>query len=248
MSNKRVLIILSSASSVPVQKSDGSTAHPETGFFLKELAQPLMRLLDAGYTPTFASPNGAKPNMDPMSDNALWFLSFAEKEREKALIEKMNVEHSFSSPVDFKSLTEPELRKFSGIFIPGGHAPMTDLGSDNELGRILRFFHNEKKPTAAICHGPVALLSTHVPGEVFCYDGYKVTCYSNKEELVNELMWGGKIRKCEDALKECGCIVETSLIPLMPNVIVDRELITGQNPASADQLGQKFVQMLEGEA
>lgn len=97
-----------------------------------------------------------------------------------------------------------------------------------------------------ICHGAIALLSTYKQGENFPYDGYKVTCYVNKEEVLNELLWGGKIRRCEDALREAGCAVETATLPLLSKVVIDRELVSGENPASADQLGAKFVEILEG--
>lgn len=120
---------------------------------------------------------------------------------------------------------------------------MEDLGNDPELGRILKHFHEHNKPTAVICHGPIALLSA---GET--YKGYKATCYANKEELSNELLWGGKLRKCEDALKEGGLEVETAVLPLGEKVVRDRELVSGENPTSADTLGKRFVEMLEGKA
>ncbi|KAF8243969.1 ThiJ/PfpI family protein [Wilcoxina mikolae CBS 423.85] len=244
--SKYVLIILSSYSTITVEKSDGTKVEKETGFFLKELAQPLLHLLEYGYSPVFASPSGQKPNMDPLSDNAIWFLSFAEKEKEKQLLDKMSVEKNFSSPKRFADISDEELSQYRGVFVPGGHAPMGDLGSDPDLGRILSHFHNEGKPTAVICHGPIALLSMQKQGEKFPYDGYKVTCYANKEEVSNELLWGGKIRRVEDALREAGCVVETAALPLLPKLVVDRELVSGENPASADQLGVKFVEMLEG--
>lgn len=71
-----------------------------------------------------------------------------------------------------------------------------------------------------------------------------MTCYANKEELSNEYLWNGTLRKCEDALRECGLQVETAMMPLASKVVVDRELVSGENPTSADPLGQKFVEML----
>ena len=77
-----------------------------------------------------------------------------------------------------------------------GHAPMTDLWSDKDLGRILLHFHNAEKPTASLCHGPAALLSTMVAdkGSPWAYNGYEMTCYSNTEEMTNELMFGSKLQ------------------------------------------------------
>ena len=73
---------------------------------------------------------------------------------------------------------------------------MTDLWSDKDLGRILLHFHNAQKPTASLCHGPAALLSTMVAdkGSPWAYNGYEMTCYSNTEEMTNELMFSSKLQ------------------------------------------------------
>ncbi|KAI9103192.1 ThiJ/PfpI family protein [Phlyctochytrium arcticum] len=245
--SKKVLIILSAADHIDVHKKDGSIdAHP-TGFFLKEVGMPLLRLLQAGYEPIFANPSGEEPKMDPMSDSAIWFLSSAELQKEKSLIDSMKIKANFSHPKTFASITTEELATFAGVFVPGGHAPVTDLGTDPNLGRILTYFHTAQKPTAVICHGPIALLSALGcgPNQSYPYQGYKVTCYANKEEVLNDWMWGGKVRKVEDALREAGLDVQVAPLPLMPKVVVDRELVSGQGPTSVDQLGAKFVEMLE---
>lgn len=65
--SKKVLIILSSSSHITIEKTSGGTEQKETGFFLKELAQPLTYIIDAGYTPVFANPKGSQPHMDPLS-------------------------------------------------------------------------------------------------------------------------------------------------------------------------------------
>jgi hypothetical protein len=59
----------------------------------------------------------------------------------------MDLEKNITRPRPFHSITDEELKTFDGIFIPGGHAPLTDLGADPELGRILLHFHAEVKPT-----------------------------------------------------------------------------------------------------
>ena len=61
----------------------------------------------------------------------------------------MKAENNFDNPRPFASFTEEELATFSGVFIPGGHAPLTDLGDDPDLGRILLHFHQNQKPTGA---------------------------------------------------------------------------------------------------
>lgn len=108
-----------------------------------------------------------------------------------------------------------------------------------------------------ICHGPIALLSTRPeivlhnkatdpdgPG-LFPYRGYLVSCYSNREEKANEWMWWGNLEKnCEAALREHGVEVQTAVVPLMEKVVVDREVVSAENPTSAGRLGEAFVEML----
>lgn len=166
----KVLIILSDAHAFPLHKKDGTVVDEETGFFLMELAKPLTKLLDAGYEVTvrvihiyfhfnrailnrrldqFASPNGKSPNVDPLSTSTpLAFLgAWWEKNRENELIKRMEIENNLKSPRPFRSISDEELNTFAGVFIPGGHAPLTDLGDDAELGRILLHFHKRSAPT-----------------------------------------------------------------------------------------------------
>lgn len=125
---------------------------------------------------------------------------------------------------------------------------MGDLGTDKALGHILDHFHKNKKPTGVICHGPIALLSTKLvtPSNEFAYKGYKMTCFANKEELCNELLWGARLhKKVEDALREEGADVEVACVPLVPKVVRDRELLSGEGPTSAWKFGEVFFQMLD---
>lgn len=189
MASKNILIVLSDASSFPLYNtgSDGKTISQPSGYFLMELAKPLQKFLDAGHEVTFASPAGKEPTPDP---NSVSLLAFAgnvyERRRELDLIERMKRENGFSAPRTFSSITDEEVKGFAGVFIPGGHAPLTDLGDNPDLGRILSHFHASGKPTAALCHGPWAFLSTKVgPEKEFAYKGYKMTSWSDVEEKVS---------------------------------------------------------------
>jgi len=245
-----ILIILSDASTFPVEKKDGSVAQEESGVFVAELAKPLEQLLDSGFDVTFASPAGKGPNLDPISTSLLAYLgNYWSKKKDFSLIEKMKNENNFSSPRPFASISDEELETFSGVFIPGGHAPLTDLGDNPELGRILWHFHKASKPTAALCHGPYALLSTiHSPGSPgFAYAGYKITSWSNAEEKVIETMKGGTVPKVQDALTQAGAeFVSEVGHKVAGGITHDRELITASNPTGATTLGQEFLEALTG--
>ncbi|KAL2811402.1 class I glutamine amidotransferase-like protein [Aspergillus granulosus] len=251
MPTKKVLIILSDANSFRLKKPAGTgdeskTVEQPSGFFLMELAKPLQKLLDAGHEITFASPKGQEPVPDPNSESLAAFAgNFYERRRENELLERMKRENGFLRPRTLRSINDEELATFAGIFIPGGHAPLSDLGDDKELGRILRFFHKENKPTAAICHGPYALLSTKQAGDgSFAYEGYKITSWSDAEEKVMETMMGGEIEKVESSLRKEGAKMVTGAGEKIGQTTLDRELLTGGNPMAAAQLGDRFVRMI----
>ena len=244
---KRVLIIVSDAHSFPVKKADGSIVDQPTGYFLMELAKPLQKLLDAGYDVTFASPKGEEPQADPLSESLLAFVgNFYERNRERDLIEnKMKTQQNLKHPTPFAAMSDDNLKDYGGIFIPGGHAPLADLGHNKDLGRILRHFHDRQKPTATICHGPYAFLSTKEVGD-FAYKGYELTCWSDAEEWLMETLFWGEIEKVETALRNEGAIMVEGFSTKFGKLTVDREVVSTANPMGADALGDKFLEMLGG--
>ena len=100
----------------------------------------------------FASPKGRGPNIDPISQStfAAYMGNFVAKNRDNKLFEQMKNENNLNNPRPFASISDEELATFSGVFIPGGHAPLTDLGDKPDLGRILLHFHNANKPTGML--------------------------------------------------------------------------------------------------
>jgi putative intracellular protease/amidase len=248
MPSKKILIILSDANSFPLHNTGtkGETISQPSGFFLMELAKPLQKILDAGYEVTFASPQGKEPKPDPNSETLLAFAgNFYERRRENELIDRMKKENGFASPRKFADISDDELKDFAGVFIPGGHAPLADLGDNAELGRILSHFHGDHKPTAAICHGPYAFLSTKFGGNKdFAYKGYKITSWSDAEEKVMETLLRGEVDKVESALREAGAYMVEGAGEKVGAITVDREVVSGGNPMAADALGNKFLEML----
>src|ERR1700749_4882077 len=68
-SKGQVLVVMSGAHLL--ERKDNKVY--ATGYYLNELATPLRALVDAGYTPVFASPNGEAPTMDASSNSAKFF-------------------------------------------------------------------------------------------------------------------------------------------------------------------------------
>lgn len=254
----KVIVVMSNADQLKLK--EGRSV--DTGFFLNEFIIPVQELMDAGYQIVVATPQGRKPNMDKGSKNPMFFGDDAKKMHEAfALSEKVLVKKNIKR---LKDVADSNLDEYVGVFVPGGHAPMVDLMVDPSLGKILADFHKKGKPTAMICHGPIAAISTMESPERFrkslsegkdkddvsdrdwIYKDYKMTVFSNKEEAdAEKTKLKGKMEYyAEDALNKAGASVENA-DPKESNVVTHKELITGQNPASDAELAKEFIEALD---
>ncbi|MHC8291601.1 type 1 glutamine amidotransferase domain-containing protein [Pseudomonas sp. XS1P51] len=256
-----VLVVLSDANHLDLK--DGKVF--STGFYLNELLQPVKLLLDAGHTVTFATPKGNVPSLDTSSVDPMYFNNDqAELERYKALLETLKITSPQASPVISLSRVEQiGYAHFDAVYIPGGHAPMQDLLTSAPLGRLLTNFHTHGKTTALVCHGPIALLSAMPKAAEFVgqleskgqaaadpqwiYAGYKMTVISNQEEeLAKGLLNGGAMKFYpQTALQQAGGQFSSNTAPWTSHVVQDRELITGENPGSALEVGKELLKRLK---
>ncbi|EOI5727711.1 type 1 glutamine amidotransferase domain-containing protein [Cronobacter malonaticus] len=256
-----VLVVLSDSDHLDLK--DGKVF--PTGFYLNELMQPVKRLLDAGHQVTFATPNGLAPTLDKSSDDKMYFNNDVNAWRtHRALLDKLKLTSPASSPViSLARAAQRGYGEFDAIYIPGGHAPMQDLLTSPALGKALAAFHAAGKPTALVCHGPIALLSTLPDAPAFTrqlaetghaaaqpgwiYAGYRMTVISNaEEELAKGLLPKGGAMKFypQTALEQAGGKYSSNTEPFTSHIVTDRELITGQNPASATAVAQALLERL----
>jgi putative intracellular protease/amidase len=255
---KKVLVVMSSAKHLDIR--DGKK-YP-TGFYLNEFAIPFRKLVEAGYTPVVANPNGDRPLMDVNSNNAMFFDG-----NEALRADSLKYVESLSlldHPKKLADVVREGISEYVGLFIPGGHAPVQDLSRDKNLGEILKAFHSAGKVTGILCHGPVVLLSTLPDSDAFQralaertgganalakdwpYAGYRLTVFSTGEEqyLENAGALGGFVKYYPvSGLAEAGAHVD-SVADWHSNVIVDRELITGQQPMSATEFASVLLKKL----
>jgi len=255
-----VLIVLSDADHLDLK--DGNVF--ATGFYLNELTQPLKLLLDAGHKVTFATPKGRAPTLDKSSIDPMYFGGDAAvMQQYQALAEQLGITSQAASPViSLARVEQIGYDHYDAVYIPGGHAPMQDLIRSVELGRLLTSFHARGKTTALVCHGPAALLAAlpdpvaavgrmeqgKKPGQAgWIYAGYKMTVISNQEEAqAKSTLKGGEMKLLpQTGLEMAGAAYSSNTAPWSAHVVSDRELITGQNPASATQVGQALLARLQ---
>jgi putative intracellular protease/amidase len=259
MAKRKVLVIGSNATRIEIR---GGGTGP-TGQYLNETVVPVMAVIDAGYDIVLATPDGTKPHIDPASDKAAHFGN--DEAAYKRGRDFFDNDPAMNDVRTLRSVIDAGLDQYAGVFVPGGQAPAVDLMQDEELGEILRYFHEHKKPTALLCHGPIATLAA-LPkpkeyraaliagddakaaefGKGWPYAGYRMTVFSASEETpIEEQILHGKLYfNMPDALGGAGGIVTKGEVDFDPNVVEDRELITGQNPRSDHPIAARLVAAL----
>lgn len=256
-----ILVVLSDENHLDLK--DGKVF--ETGFYLNELMQPVKAFLDAGHEVTFATPKGKAPAVDRTSIDKMYFGGDEAQMLEAgALLDRLKITAPEGSPViDLARVEEIGYDQFDAVYVPGGHAPMQDLLDSSDLGKLLAHFHVKGKTTALMCHGPIALLSTLNDPTRFktgmeqggaakaepdwIYAGYKVTVFSDaEEEMAKPLLNGGAMKFYpQDALEHAGAEFVGNKTPFDPNMVIDRELITGENPATASKVAAEILMRLK---
>ncbi|TFL02774.1 class I glutamine amidotransferase-like protein [Pterulicium gracile] len=224
MTQKKVLFIFTSC--------DKTLKGGQTGWYLPEAAHPY-NVLSPHYDLTFASPKGSNPPVDEgsvkMFQDDAGFLS------DPVVIEKLK---------NAKKLSEVKAADYDAIFYVGGHGPVIDLPVDADNAKLASEFYQAGKITAAVCHGPAALVQAVDASGKSIFAGKRFTGFSNVEEeqvkMVDAIPFS-----LEDKISGLGGKYEKAAEPWGVHVVVDGHLVTGQNPASAKSIAEKIAELLK---
>jgi putative intracellular protease/amidase len=163
----------------------------------------------------------------------------------KTTLDRLTNNPVFRSAVRLGSLDDAQILAFDCLFIPGGHGPMVDMANNPEVGHVLRLMQSRGKTIAGLCHGPAALLSAgETPSGRWLFDGYKLTAFTDEEEDQTLLGRKGIPWYVETALKNAGAVFDHSPLPWTSHVVVDRNLITSQNPMSSEAGADAVLQRI----
>jgi putative intracellular protease/amidase len=205
----------------------------KTGFWLEEFAAPYYAFLDAGFVIVAASPKGGQPPLDPQSD-----MPDAQTEFTRRFKADTMVQGVLANTI---KLSDVNPRDFDAVFYPGGHGPLWDLVEDANSIFLIEKFFAAGKPVAAVCHGPAALRRVMIKGQPLV-KGRRVTGFTNGEEETVHLTRIVPFL-VEDELKRLGGLYEKAA-DWQSFVVVDGQLITGQNPASSTAAAEALVKAL----
>ena len=177
----------------------------------------------------------------------------AEVDAQRADSERLSAERlrrlqeipGFQQPTALSALSDAELAGFDAVFAPGGHGPMVDLADNPDVGRLLLALHRKHAPIAALCHGPAMLLSApERAGGQWLFDGYRLTSFTDEEEDQTEAGLLGLAWLVDVALKNAGAVFDDGPAAWISHVVVDRNLITGQNPGSTEATADAVIKKL----
>ena len=114
--------------------------------------------------------------------------------------------------------------------------PMFDLANDETLHNIIRDIYEEGGIVAGVCHGPAGFVNVKLSNGEYLVKGKRFTGFANTEEETVGLTEVVPFL-LEDAAKKNGAVYEKGA-DWAVHVVVDGNLITGQNPASATKMAE----------
>jgi putative intracellular protease/amidase len=207
----------------------------ETGFWLEELAAPYYAFVDAGAEVTLASPAGGRPPLDPSSD---------EDDAQTEATERFKSDTEAQNRLDSTTqLADIDPADYDAVFFPGGHGPMWDLATSETAAKLLSHFFDDGKPVGAVCHGP-AVFTSLPPQDARKYLGDKtLTAFTNTEEAAVGLADVVPF-SLADELREVAAGFEHGK-NWESFVIMDDNLVTGQNPASSAPAAHALLELLD---
>lgn len=225
----RILIIVTNT-----DKYAGSNL--ATGLWLSELTHIFHSAKDRHYETTIASPKGGNTPIDPESLKPM-VLDKISKHYWSGTAFRGLLQHT-------KTLSEVSNLQFDCVYLAGGHGTMYDFPNDKVLQAIIRKQYESNKMVAAICHGVGGLLNVKLSNGDYLIKGKKLTAFDWFEETIARRK--AKVPfNLEAALKEREVVYKKAFIPMTSKVVVDGNLITGQNPFSSKEMARIVMQQLK---
>ncbi|MCK4841311.1 MAG: type 1 glutamine amidotransferase domain-containing protein [Methylococcales bacterium] len=203
----------------------------KTGFWLEEFASPYYVFKDAKAEITLASPKGGLPPLDPKSE--------AEDFQTAATQRFNNNTDDQQKLANTLKLTQMNADDFDAVFYVGGHGPLWDLAEDKDSIVLIEAMFNADKTVAAVCHAPAVLRHVKTPDGLPWIKSKQITSFSNTEEAAVELTSVVPFL-LEDELKAKGALYEKGE-DWNAYVVIDGQLITGQNPASSEGVAKAVL-------
>ena len=178
-----------------------------------------------------------------LSGNSVKLEMWAMPEKDENVMKLYNKYiEKFENPVKLDRILEnitSENSPYSGVFIPGDHGAMINLPESREVKEVLKWAIKEDKKIITLCHGPATLISGNIDESEFLFKNYEMTVFPDSiDEGANQEIgyMPGKLKwLLAEKLESLGAKIVNEAIS--GQVHIDRNLITGDSPLAANQLG-----------
>ena len=222
----KVLLVVSS------EGRDAGKTRP--GFEFDEFAKAWLTLRANGFEVEVASPAGGAPEpdrYDPADDH----------------IQRLKADTKATTALQHTRRTQDvRAGEHAAVFIIGGKGAMFDLPRDPALQRLLSAHFEAGGVLAAVCHGPAALVPLKRADGTPLVAGRRLTGFTDEEEAAFGKRWTKEFPYLlEVRLRELGAVWQEAPL-MMPKLVVDGRLITGQNPFSTVLVAEAVVRALGG--
>lgn len=209
-----------------------------TGLWLSELTHIYDAAKTKGHDITITSPNGGDIPIDPESLN-FFTLDKVSKKYWNNKVFREQLEQT-------QSLKAVENENFDVVYLAGGHGTMYDFPQDKTLQKIIAEQYENGKIVAAICHGVGGLLNVRLSNGHYLIKDKKITGYNWFEESLAHRKKEVPFN-LEAGLKDRGADYRKAIIPMTSKVVVDRNLVTGQNPFSSKKMAKVVMKEIENQ-
>jgi putative intracellular protease/amidase len=209
-----------------------------TGVASSELTAPYYAFQDAGMAVDLASVRGGRIPVDPQT--LLWLIRAPQDDR--ALDDPVLQEKLASS----KQVGALDFTDYDVVFLAGGWGAAYDLGYSDELGQRVSEANAAGKVLGGVCHGPLGLLRARAADGKPLVEGRRLTAVTDKQ--VHELGIDVTPQHPETELRRAGAQFESSTAfrdMFANHVVVDGNLVTGQNQNAGAETAQKMMALLE---
>lgn len=232
LQGKRALVITTSHDTL----GDSGKA---TGVYGSEMTIPYYEFLDAGMTVDIASIEGGEIPFEPVS--LRYPLATSADKRylkdDEAQKKTMN-----SLEIDDVNFLEYDI-----IYMAGGWGASYDLGYSEVLGDKITEANAEDILMGSVCHGALGFLKAQDIDGTPLVEGRQITAVSDKQ--VEELGITATPMHPETELRKLGADYQKNEAFrdfFATLVVVDNNLVTGQNQNSSGETAQTLLKLLDG--
>lgn len=205
----------------------------KAGVWLEDLAEPYFIFKDSGNAITIASPLGGRIPIDinTESSNAITANTKRFQQDEQAM-------YHFSHSLPLGEINTAE---FDLVFITGAYGVMWDFADNQWLKQVIYDCVEQQKPVGLVGHAVVALVSLVTKEREPFVKGRRLTAFSNHETLAAGLYEQSPF-SLETILVSLGAIYSSG-DDFKSYAVADRNIVTGQNPASSGEVAKQILAM-----